>query len=96
VEIQKDVQRAWRSLSSRRRRLLRNLAQASLDAQLRCRCKIIVNLVRGNSPQLIHQVLQCSVSQVYRIAERFVEEGESGLADRREDNGDPKVNEDYE
>ena len=41
-------------------------------------------------------MLGCSLSQVYRVARRFVEEGEIGLADRREDNGKTKVDESYQ
>jgi len=60
------------------------------------RCKIVLNLVRGQSVPRIHQVLGCSVSQVYRVARRFVQEGDIGLADRREDNGSRKVDESYQ
>jgi hypothetical protein len=35
------------------------------------------------------------LSQVYRVGKRFVEAGISGLVDRREENGSPKVTEDY-
>jgi transposase len=68
----------------------------SPDADFRLRCKIVLNLVRGEPAQRIHEILGCSISQVYRVARRFVEEGEIGLADRREDNGQPKVDESYQ
>jgi transposase len=32
---------------------------------------------------------------VHRVAKRFIEEGQGGLVDRREDNGDEKVTEEY-
>jgi transposase len=38
----------------------------------------------------------CAKSQVYRVAERFIAQGLTGLADRREDNGERKITEDYE
>ena len=38
----------------------------------------------------------CSTSQVYRVAQRFVEEGPPGLVDQREDNGDTKADEYYQ
>jgi transposase len=38
----------------------------------------------------------CAKSQVYRIADRFIEHGLAGLADRREDNGECKITETYE
>jgi len=37
-----------------------------------------------------------SCSQVYAVMHRFLDRGLLGLADRREDNGDPKVSEEYE
>jgi transposase len=66
------------------------------DANLRMRCKIVLNLVRGESTSKISDILGCSVSQVYRIARRFVDQGEVALADWREDNGDTKVDEAYQ
>ena len=33
---------------------------------------------------------------MYRVAERFIEYGLTGLADRREDNGERKITKDYE
>jgi transposase len=68
----------------------------SSDVGFRLRCTIVLNLVRGESTEKMSQILGCSVSQVYRIAWRFVEEGEIGLADRREDNGETKVDESYQ
>ena len=38
----------------------------------------------------------CFESQVYRVAQRFIEQGPAGTADCREDNGDNKINEAYE
>jgi len=96
AKVFKEVQAAWKRCSKSMRRKLRSWAMASSDAGFRLRCKIVVNLVRGESTQKISEVLGCSLSQVYRIAGRFVEEGEIGLADRREDNGETKVDESYQ
>jgi len=96
MKVQTEVQQAWQSLSSYERRTLRAFAKGSPDAGLRCRCKIVLSLVRGNSPSLIARGGQHSQSQAYRVARRFIEEGLAGLADRREDNGDCKVTEEYE
>ena len=95
MEIRKEVQRVWKSLSRSRRQGLRAMAKGNSDAAFRCRCQIVINLVQGTSATTIQKVLQCSSSQVYRIAHRFVEQGELGLADRREDNGNLKASEDY-
>lgn len=92
----KDVQAAWKRCSKGVRRKLRSWAMACSDAGLRQRCKIVLNLAREESTKTISGVLGCSISQVYRVARRFVEEGEIGLADGREDNGETKVDESYQ
>ena len=96
MKVQTEVHQTWQALSSRERRVLRAFAKGSPDAGLRCRCKIILSLVQGNSPSMIVRGGQCSESQVYRAARRFIDQGPSGLADRREDNGEAKVSEEYE
>jgi transposase len=62
---------------------------------MRCRCKIILGLVQGKTPTMITQGGLCAKSQVYRVANRFIEQELVGLADRREDNGENKVTEAY-
>ena len=62
---------------------------------MRCRCKIILVLVQGKTPTMIAHGGLCAKSQVYRVAERFIEHGLVGLADRREDNGENKVTDEY-
>lgn len=96
MDVRKEVQRVWRSMSSRRRRIMRSFAKGSPDAEFRCRCQVVVALVQGNSVSAIKGILSLYASRVYRVAHRFIEGGEAGLADRREDNGDLKVTEDYE
>lgn len=96
AKVYQEVQAAWRGCSGAMRRKLRCWAMTSRDADFRLRCKIVLNLVRGESTQRISDLLGCSVSQVYRVAQRFVAEGEIGLADRREDNGERKVDESYQ
>ena len=75
---------------------MRTLSRGSADGVLRCRCKVILALVQGKSPTLIEQGGLCSTSQVYRVANRFIDHGPQGLPDRREDNGENKVTELYE
>lgn len=96
MEVRCQVQRVWERLSHRERRIVRAFAKCSPDGVLRGRCKVVLSLVQGNSPTLIARVGQASVSQVYRVARRFVEQGPAGLSDRREDNGEAKVSEQYE
>jgi putative transposase len=62
---------------------------------MRCLCKIILSLVQGKTPTMIAQGGLCAKSQVYRVADRFIEHGPVGLADRREDNGENKVTDTY-
>ena len=94
--IRAKVVHTWQALSKRQRNELRRLASRARDAGLRCRCKIILALVRGTSPTLIAQGGLCAKSQVYRVAARFLVGGPTGLADRREDNGRPKITPAYQ
>ena len=93
--IQAKVIHSWQNLSGRQRKELRRLAIRAKNAGVRCRCKVILALVRGTTPTMIADGGLCSKSQVYRIAERFIESGLTGLADRREDNGERKITKDY-
>jgi transposase len=94
--IQAKVIGTWQKLSGRQRKELRRLAMRAKDAGMRCRCKLVLALVQGKTPTMIAQGGLCAKSQVYRVAERFIEYGSAGLADRREDNGEHKITEDYE
>ncbi len=96
MDVRGKVQRVWERLSKRERRVLKTFAKRSPDAGVRCRAKIVLSLVGDRSAQQIYAGGLCSVSQVYRVAARFVEEGLLGLSDRREDNGAAKVSEEYE
>ena len=96
MKVQGKVLEVWKSLSARERRMIRNRAQVALDAPLRGHCKVILSLVAGNGARAIAKSGLASSSQVYRVAQRFVEEGPVGLVDYREDNGDTKADEDYQ
>src|SRR5271166_5696949 len=96
MKVQQRVVRVWQRLSIRERRVMRARAKHAPYAVLRCRCKVIVGLVQGKSPTTLASGGLCSESQVYRVAQRFVEQGPAGMADCREDNGDNKINEAYE
>jgi len=96
MKVQERVLKAWQSLPRRERRIMRIKAKGCADAGLRNRCKIIVSLVAGHSPATIAGGGCFSSSQVYRIANRFVEQGLPGLADGREDNGETKADESYQ
>lgn len=95
MKVQEQARRAWASLSKWERKVIRTKAKASPDAVVRSHSKIILSLVQGVQPREIARGSSCSVSQVYRVAHRFLDEGPAGLADKREDNGENKVDEVY-
>jgi hypothetical protein len=66
------------------------------DPSMRCHCKVVLALVRGKTPTMITEGGLCAKSQVYRIAGRFLAGGLAGRADRREDNGRPKITPAYQ
>ena len=96
MKVQHKVLEVWKSLTVRERRMIRNRAKVAMNVMLRNHCKIILSLVAGNGARAIAKAGLSSTSQVYRVAYRFVEEGPSGLADRREDNGETKADEYYQ
>jgi transposase len=93
--VQAKVIYTWQKLSPRERKEIRRRSMRASQAVMRCRCKIILSLVRGKTPTMIAQGGLCAKSQVYRVADRFIEHGPVGLADKREDNGENKVTDAY-
>jgi len=65
------------------------------DALVRVRYLIIFNLWNGRSARRIAGVLNIHNTTVYRVAKMFVERGEAGLWDGRENNGVEKLSEHY-
>jgi transposase len=82
-------------LDGRAKRRLVERMKHTEDADLRMRYLIVIHLAERHSPTEIARLLKGSRSQVYRVAQRFREFGEAGLIDRREDNGERKLTEDY-
>lgn len=72
----------------------RRFRQCSVAA-VRIRYLIIFNLLRGRGAYETADLLQVHNTTVYRLARRFRERGEVSLWDRREDNGEPKLTEEY-
>jgi transposase len=64
-------------------------------AAVRTRYLIIINLLSGRGAYETAEVLEVHNTTVYRVAKRFRERGEISLWDRREDNGEPKLTEEY-
>ena len=96
MKLRVQVQQTWQKLSRRERKIARSYAKGSSDAGLRVRCKIALALVRGNCPAVVIQSGMASSSLVYEVMHRFIDQMLLGLVDRREDNGQSKVTEEYE
>jgi transposase len=77
-----------------KQRLLDQL-QFLRDAWLRTRYLIMIHRLEGWSPTWIARSLKVSRSMVYRTEQRFWKEGEAGLFDRRDGNGQRKLTEEY-
>ncbi len=80
-------------LSQRHKQRLLNVARKCREATLKTRYLIILNLDDGISPTQTARRLKVARSTIYRVAARFCEAGEAGLVDRREENGDRKLDE---
>jgi transposase len=96
MKLRVQVQRTWQNLSRGERRILRSYAKGSPDAGLRVRCKMILALVQGSSPSDLVRSRMAASSLIYAVMHRFIDQGLLGLTDRREDNGESKVTEEYE
>jgi transposase len=96
MKLRFQVQQTWQQLSSRERKIIRSYAKGSPDAGLRMRCKIVLALAQGNSPADLIRSHMAASSLVYEVMHRFIDQALLGLADRREDNGESKVTEEYE
>lgn len=90
------VQEQFRSLPKRVQRELRRDGQRHADVKYNVRCKVVMNLAKGHCLSSIQRHLDCSYSTIQRVAERFWREGQAGLVDRREDNGETAITADHE
>jgi transposase len=65
------------------------------DKRLSIRIRIAIMVVDHHKPSRIASTVGCAVSTVNRVAERFREHSIEGLMDRREDNGESKLDETF-
>src|SRR4029077_19815157 len=65
------------------------------DAELRTRYLIVIHLLEGQTVTWISRTLKISRNTVYRAKQRYEMEGEPGLFDRRDENGERKVTEEF-
>jgi transposase len=77
------------------KRQLRKLRQKTADKGLAMRCQIVLLWAEGEPYFVIAKGVGCSVSWVDRVIRRFRNNGVAGLYDRREDNGQIKLDEEY-
>jgi len=80
-------------LSRRDKQRLLDRARSCREAALKTRYLIILDLADGLGPTEVARRLKVDRSTVYRVAARFCQSGEAGLIDRREENGDRKLDE---
>ena len=74
---------------------IRQLQRSTRDAGLAMRCQIVLQAAKGRDSRTIAEGVGCSRSWASRVIRRFLEFGEAGLLDRREDNGTLKLDEWY-
>jgi len=79
--------------SSRRQRNFLKRLRRLKDARLYRRYMIVHHRLSGAGPTAAAKMACCSRSTASQVWKRFCLEGEAGLVDRREDNGDVKVDE---
>jgi transposase len=77
------------------KRRLEKKARKCPDGALRIRYLIIVSLAEHVSPTKTARLLLVARKTVYSVAGRFREGGEAGLVDRREENGERKLDDDF-
>jgi hypothetical protein len=82
-------------LSAQERTRLEGRAAECDDAPLRTRYLIVLRSAEGRGRAWISGALSCCESLVSRVRRRWRAEGEAGLIDRREDNGQRKAGEDF-
>lgn len=74
---------------------LQRVRRRTRDKGLANRCQIVLLAGRGCTRAVVAEAVGVSVSWVDRVLRRFREHGVAGLEDRRQDNGQVKVDEDY-
>lgn len=74
---------------------LRRWRRWTKDKGLALRIQIVLHAAKGRDSRAIAEAVGCHRSWVSRVLRRYGEEGSAGLMDRREDNGQAKLNEEY-
>jgi transposase len=74
---------------------LRRLRRQTRDKGLAIRCQIVLLAAKRRRRAVIADSLGCSLSWVNRVVARFRDDGMAGLLDRREDNGQVKLDDGF-
>jgi transposase len=74
---------------------VRRLRRETRDKALAMRCQIVLLVAKGRRRPHVAEAVGCSVSWVNRVVCRFDEHGLPSLVDRREDNGQQKIDEQF-
>ena len=77
------------------KRRLEKRCRGMKDGVQKTRYLIILNLADGRSVADTARALKVNRSTVYRVAARFREEGDDGLIDHREENGEIKLDDEF-
>ncbi len=77
------------------KRQLRRMRRKTRDKGLAMRCQIVLLSAKGRTRAAVAEAVGCCISWVYQMLARFREAGVAGLVDRREDNGELKLDERY-
>lgn len=85
----------WIVLHHQTRSKLQRFAHRERDAATRLRYQIVLHADGGYGKSAIARMLGCCRQTVDRIIRRYMELGEAGLVDRREDNGERRVDTRY-
>jgi transposase len=75
------------------KRQLRRMRRTTRDKGLAMRCQIVLLTAQGHTRTATAEAVGCSVSWVYQVWARFRQGGVAALPDRREDNGELKLDE---
>lgn len=77
--------------SRQQKRTLRRLIHKERNAGMKARLSIVPHLDDDERPAAVARALHVARSTIYRVARSHRDGGLAGLADRREDNGGPVV-----
>ena len=83
------------TLTSHDKRSLRQLKKQTREKGLAMRCQIVLLAGRQRSRERIAESVGCAVSWVGGVLRRYRSDGIEALADRRADNGDRKVDQQF-